>query len=695
MVNNCLLNANQATTGGGAYASTLSNCTVAANSGYYGGGAYGSTVLNSVLTGNTARYYGGGAEDSLLNNCTLTGNSAQRIGGGAYSNVLNNCIVYFNTAPEGQNHQNAVLNYCCTTPLTAGGSGSITADPLLASPSRLSAGSPCRGRGSAAYATGADIDGEAWGTPPSIGCDEFQAGALTGPLSVAIAATFTNVAAGFPVQLTGLIQGLASANSWDFGDGTSATNKPYVTHSWNAPGEYDIVFRAFNETLPGGAGASVTIHVVAQPVQYVAADSANPAPPYTSWATAATTIQDAVDHGYAGGQIVVSNGIYATGGRAVHNAMTNRVAVDKPLLLRSVNGPPFTIIQGYQVPGTTNGDGAIRCVYLTNGASLVGFTLTNGATRAVTGSGALEANGGGVFCESTNEVISNCVLIANCAAGNGGGSYVGTLNDCTLTGNVARSAGGGAFGGILNHCTLTANSAGMGGGASSGYPIQTQPPLTLNNCVLIGNTASSSGGGAAWGTLNHCTLTGNSAGSFGGGADVCTLNYCILRGNSTRTTGIYGFGGGSQGGTLNHCLVTGNSAKYGRGTWSGKLNNCTVVGNTAGGCDGPVRLTNCVVDYFNPNYPDAFASYCCTTRQPTNGVGNITNAPLFVNQAAGDFRLQPTSPCINAGNNAAVSVTTDLDGNPRIVGGVVDIGAYECQSPDLLGYYLWLAARRA
>ena len=249
--------------------------------------------------------------------------------------------------------------------------------------------------------------------------------------------------------------------------------------------------------------------------RYVDVNCASPTPPYTNWAKASTNIQAAIDVAVTGDEIVVTNGVYASGGKAVSGTMTNRVAVNKRIALRSVNGPQYTVIQGHQLPGTNNGDGAIRCVYLTTGASLSGFTLTGGATR-ITGDYANERCGGGLWCDTSNPSVSNCVVVGNSATGNGGGAFYGTFYNCTFAQNWTTGNGGGASGAILKNCIISSNAATMGGGVhSSTGPGQIYAAL-LNNCTLIGNVASDSGGGVNASTLNNSVLSGNVALNQGG-----------------------------------------------------------------------------------------------------------------------------------------------------------------------------------
>src|SRR5512135_3199631 len=105
---------------------------------------------------------------------------------------------------------------------------------------------------------------------------------------------------------------------------------------------------------------------------YVYPLSANPTPPYATWGTAATTIQDAVDVAPSGAVVLVTNGIYRGG-----------VVIQKPLALLSVNGPLFT---------TIDGGGSNRCLSASLSETVSGFTLTNGVAD----------NGGGVWCGSSN-----------------------------------------------------------------------------------------------------------------------------------------------------------------------------------------------------------------------------------------------------------------------------------------------------
>jgi hypothetical protein len=355
------------------------------------------------------------------------------------------------------------------------------------------------------------------------------------------------VAAGSELSFTAVIEGRAAASAWDFGDGVIVSNRPYASHTWTVPGDYVVALRAYNDSQPGGAEATVAVHVPAQLTHYVAADGTNPVAPFISWPTAATNIQDAVDAAAAGDEILVADGLYATGGRAVGaNVLANRVAVTKVLALRSVNGPKYTFIQGAKAPSGGNGDGAVRCVYLANGASLSGFTLTNGATRTA-GDFEGESVGGGVWSESTSAVLSNCVVAGNSGV-YGGGAYRGTLYNCLVSSNTVSGAvygGGGAYQSTLYNCTLTGNSASSsgGGGVAGG---------TLYNSIVYYNTALFDENYRN-STLNYCCTTptptngvGNAPlfeGIASGNLQLQSNSPCINAGNNAYVAGSKDFDG--------------------------------------------------------------------------------------------------------------------------------------------------------
>lgn len=228
--------------------------------------------------------------------------------------------------------------------------------------------------------------------------------------------------------------------------------------------------------------------------------------------------------------------------------------------------------------------------------------------------------------------------------------------------------------------TFQNGSERNGGGM---YNVGSSP--TLTNCIFRSNTVDNYGGGmynsASSPILIKCTFIGNAgyyraSGMYNENNSNPTLINCTLIGN-----GSSGYGGGmfnvDSSPTLLNCTLWGNSAYYGGAMYNyycrPTLTNCIVWGNP------DVVNWGIFSVYYSPNI-----TYSDLQAYP-DGTGTFSADPLFVDPTHGDFHLQPGSPCINAGNNAALpaSLTTDLDGNSRIAYGAVDLGVYEVQDSPL------------
>ncbi|MBQ3388243.1 MAG: hypothetical protein IJG60_03425 [Thermoguttaceae bacterium] len=213
---------------------------------------------------------------------------------------------------------------------------------------------------------------------------------------------------------------------------------------------------------------------------------------------------------------------------------------------------------------------------------------------------------------------------------------------------------------LINLSIIGGKVSGSGGGICS----LEGNGLILTNCIISGNNASAYGGGL-YGTGSNFTLTNsiisdNSAKSGGGFFDgycipgnypaYChyTLTNCTVSGNtaSDNGDGIYADGGWI---TLQNVIITDNIYRYTWSYWDATIKGYNVLST----------------------YNRWSSSSLCVDYDPVR--------PLFVDAENGNYSLADDSQAINLGNNSYITTETDLADNPRIIGGTVDLGAYEYQ----------------
>jgi hypothetical protein len=181
-------------------------------------------------------------------------------------------------------------------------------------------------------------------------------------------------------------------------------------------------------------------------------------------------------------------------------------------------------------------------------------------------------------------------------------------------------------------------------------------PLIIN-CILIRNAGNGVYcGNAASPHLINCIISEN----------LCNGVTCSWRGVAP---------------TLINCTITGNGEE---GVWCWKsrptLTNCIIWANAV----GPFTL---LAAYPTVTY-SCFEGDYVWPEDVWPGIGNVNANPCFVKQgywdadvegACGDYHLRADSSCIDAGdpNYVPEPNETDLDGNPRVIGGRIDMGAYE------------------
>ncbi|MHC4314205.1 MAG: right-handed parallel beta-helix repeat-containing protein [Planctomycetota bacterium] len=422
------------------------------------------------------------------------------------------------------------------------------------------------------------------------------------------------------------------------------------------------------------------------------------------------TIQAAIDVAIDWDTVIVAEGTYTGNG--------NR-DIDfhgKEITVRSDNGPENCIIDCNGTEGEPH-----RGFYFHSGEDtnsiLSGFTITNGQGLEEQFGSNMWSLGGGIYCIGSGPRIANCIIRDNLAT-QGGGIFAWEnssprITDCTVSGNssgvycwrnssldiedsiISGTGGRGIY--CWDSPTVSIVNCTISDNLSEGIRCDGYGPLVINNCTIFNNQDSGiqaliQGTGNA--TISNCVISGNNASFNGGGIRISTVEQGLA--------------------TITNCTITGNSAidsfgNVGRGGGMSCSRGNIIIANS-------IIRNNISEDIYIWNFPpppclgctveptEVAISYSCTGQiiveeDPFSGggpililgAGNIDADPCFIEAGYldanglwidGNYHLLPYSMCIDAGdpNYIAEPNETDLDGRPRIIGGRIDMGAYEFTS---------------
>ena len=690
--------------GGGLYtigaSATLANCTFSGNSASRsGGGIYNTvsslTLNNCTFSGNSANYSGGGIYSTVssltLLNCTFRGNAARNEGGGmcntSSSPTLVNCTFSGNSGIAGGGMYNTTSSSPTLVNCTFSGNSGIAGGGMYNTTSSSPTLTNCTFSGN-----GADYGGGIYNfssSPTLTNCIVWENAASTSPQIHQSGGTMTITYSDIQGGYTGVgnidadplfvrtpwtgPDGLFGTADDDHGDLGLREGSPGLDIGSNAAVSGISTDVAGNARIQNGTvdlGAFEGPAVLPGPkVLYVDHAATSGTNTGGSWTDAFTSLQSALRAAGAGDTIRIADGTYRPTNTTDH---TLSFALRDGVAIRG----------GYAGYGASDPDARDITRYPT----ILSGNIGSASSRTDNSSHVLTAIG-----VDPSTLLDGVTVTGGWAYGNGGG-LLATRSSTTLI-----------------NCTFSGNWAWYGGAI---YNDDSSSP-TLINCIFSENSASNHGGGMHSGrasspTLINCTFGGNFAYNKGGGmyngyASSPLLINCTFNGNTAG--GAFGYGGGlfdhSSSPMLVNCTFSGNVASISGGgmytaSSASKLTSCILWGNTA--ANGPQIYQS--GDTVTVTYSNIQGGYA--------GVGNIDADPLFVRNPSpgpdgfwngidddyGDLRLQPTSPCVDAGNNAApglAGIATDLAGKPRFVdialtpdtgagtAPIVDIGAYETQ----------------